>query len=484
MTRRIPTRAAPPVQHLSQPALQPPSAPTSPPIRPHGGIPAHLVKPWALPPQKTYILHNANVVDTAHARIIPRQTVTLRSGLIDSVQPTHSVSHPVLPASASVVEVDLDGRYLCPGLIDCHVHLTAVAGSASLGFDEADLAVSYFRQPFLCQQMLSRGFTSVRDTGGATLALKEAIADDVFPGPRVFLANKAISQTGGHGDVRTAHDKADGDCCQCGTQSSISVVADGVSACLAVAREQLRQGADFIKIMVGGGVASPTDRIENTQFTAAEIRAIADVADSYGTYVTAHAYTAKAIRHAVDNGVRGIEHGNMLDADTARYMAARGVWLTPTLITYKAMGEDQYSAFLPPENQAKNQQVLARGVASLRLAHDAGVTICHGSDLLGPLQAEQSREFGLRAQGLPSPVVLQGATVHAARMLRQEQRLGQTKKGFAADLLVLTANPLDDVSVLDEPEKSVLVVVKNGRVYTSRWSAMEEDTKPRGSMIE
>ncbi|TQV95544.1 hypothetical protein V2A60_000733 [Cordyceps javanica] len=448
------------------------------------GIPETLVKPWKLPPQNIYILHNTNVVDTANGTIIPLQTVTLRDGLIDSVQHTHSYTYPILAASSRVIEVDLDGRYLCPGLIDCHVHLTAVAGSASLGFDESDMAVSYFRQPFLCQQMLSRGFTSVRDTGGATLALKEAIADDVFPGPRVFIANKAISQTGGHGDVRKAHDKTGGDCCQCGAQSSISVVADGVPACLAVAREQLRQGADFIKIMVGGGVASPTDRIENTQFTAAEIRAIADVAESYGTHVTAHAYTPRAIRHAVANGVRGIEHGNLMDADTARFMAENDVWLTPTLITYKAMGEAKYGAFLPPENQAKNQQVLARGVASLRLAHDAGVTICHGSDLLGPLQAEQSREFGLRARGLSSAVVLQGATVNAARMLRQEDALGQVKAGFAADLLVLNSNPLEDVSILDEPEKSVLVVVKNGRVYTSRWSEVAEDTKARSAMIE
>ncbi|KAM3459738.1 hypothetical protein NHJ6243_006571 [Beauveria neobassiana] len=462
---------------------------TTPPIR-QDGIPAKLVKPWTLPPQKTYVLLNANVVDAANGSIVPRQTVVLRDGLIDSVQPTRSYTHPILPASADVIEVDLDGRYLCPGLIDCHVHLTAVAGSASLGFDEADMAVSYFRQPFLCQQMLSRGFTSVRDTGGATLALKEAIADDVFPGPRVFLANKAISQTGGHGDVRKAHDKnggGGGDCCQCGAQSSsISVVADGVPACLAATREQLRQGADFIKIMVGGGVASPTDRIENTQFTAAEVRAVADVADSYGTYVTAHAYTPRAIRHAVDNGVGGIEHGNLLDADTARYMAARNVWLTPTLITYQAMGEPQYSAFLPPANQAKNQQVLARGVAALRVAHDAGVTICHGSDLLGPLQAEQSREFGLRktAAGLPSDVVLRGATVNAARMLGQEHVLGQVRAGFAADVLVLKGNPLEDVGILDEPERSVLVVVKNGRVYTSRWSRMAEDVKSRGVMIE
>lgn len=475
MTKKLVTRPGP--DHPPPPPRGP--SPPTPPQQP-GAIPELLVKPWTLPAQRTYILHNANVVDTLHATILPHQTVTLSRGRIDAVEPSRGYTYPILPSSADVVEVDLNGRYLCPGLIDCHVHLTAVAGSSSLAFDDKDMAVSYFRQPFLCKQMLSRGFTSVRDTGGATLALKEAIADDVFPGPRVFISNKAISQTGGHGDVRGAHDKANsGDCCNCGSSSAISVVADGVPACLAVTRTQLRQGADFIKIMVGGGVASPTDRIENTQFTGEEIRAIAEVARSYGTYVTAHAYTPAAIRHAVSNGVRGIEHGNLIDAETAAYMAEHKVWLTPTLITYKAMGEEKYSAFLPPENQAKNQQVLARGVESLRLAHDAGVTICHGSDLLGPLQAEQSREFGLRAQGLSSDAVLKGATVNAARMLGQEDVLGQIREGFAADVLVLDKNPLEDVSVLDHPESHVLVVVKNGRVYTSRWGEMEEDVKPR-----
>ncbi|KAM3491360.1 hypothetical protein MY3957_005384 [Beauveria namnaoensis] len=392
MTRKI---LVPPVQHPPQPPMQAPptTTTTTPPIR-QDGIPAKLVKPWTLPPQKTYVLHNANVVDAANGSIVPRQTVVLRDGLIDSVQP-HAQLHPPHPPGVGRRHRGRSRRLLpLPGphrLATCTS--PPLAGSAALGFERGRHGrVLLFGSRFSASRLLSRGFTSVRDTGGATLALKEAIADD------------AISQTGGHGDVRKAHDKngggggggGGGDCCQCGAQSSfISVVADGVPACLAATREQLRQGADFIKIMVGGGVASPTDRIENTQFTAAEVRAVADVADSYGTYVTAHAYTPRAIRHAVDNGVGGIEHGNLLDADTA-------------------MGEPQYSAFLPPANQAKNQQVLARGVAALR--------------------AEQSREFGLRktAAGLPSDVVLRGATVNAARMLGQEHVLGQVRAGFAA----------------------------------------------------
>ncbi|UNI17927.1 hypothetical protein JDV02_004234 [Purpureocillium takamizusanense] len=432
------------------------------------GTPARLIKPWMLPPQTSYLFKNANVVDTVEG-VVRKQTVRLADGLIQAVGER-------IGAGSHDVVVDLDGKFLCPGLIDCHVHLSAVAGNASLAASAfpSDPAVSYFRQPFLCAQMLSRGFTTVRDTGGATLALKEAIDDDVFPGPRLVISNKALSQTGGHGDARGPH-QAHQQCCGGGADTLLTQVIDGVPACIQAARHQIRTGADFIKIMVGGGVASPTDRLDNTQFTADEIRAICEVADSYGTYVTAHAYTPKAIRHAVDNGVRCIEHGNLIDEETAKFMADHDVWLVPTLITYQAMSEDKYADFLPPVNRDKNREVLARGVASLRMAHDAGVSICHGSDLLGPLQEEQSREFEIRARALDAAEVLRGATVTAARLLRQDDFLGQVEAGFAADLLVLDANPLEDVSVLARPQQNVLAVMKNGRVYTSRWRQLPED---------
>ncbi|KAK6217252.1 amidohydrolase [Colletotrichum tabaci] len=453
-------------------------------------IPEKLIKPWKLPRQNTYLFVNANVVDTAAGVIIENTTVKISDGLIEKVGEEGGGGgggggDDPASISGDAIVVDLRGKYLSPGLIDCHVHVTSVPGEAGLdgGFG-MDAAVSHFRQPFVCGRILSKGFTTVRDTGGATRALVEAVEDGVFPGPRLFIANKALSQTGGHGDRRGVHDHS-GLCCGGGSGAAgLSVVVDGVPECIRAAREQLRTGADFIKIMVGGGVASPTDRIENVQFTADEIRAISEVARSYGTFVTAHAYTPRAIRHAVDNGVAGIEHGNLLDADTAAYMAARGVWLTPTLVTYDAMGSDRYAGFLPPANQRKNREVLESGLRSLRVAADAGVVICHGSDLLGPLQAEQSREFGIRRRALGDLEVLRSATVNAARMLRQEGFLGQVKGGFAADLVVLNGNPLEDVSILDEPEKSVLAVIKDGRVYTSRWSKLPEDVTEPPVLIE
>ncbi|KAK0616129.1 heme peroxidase-domain-containing protein [Bombardia bombarda] len=444
-------------------------------------IPESVIKPWKLPPQQTYIFTRANVVEPVEGVLIRNADVKISGGQIDYVR-KHQPALPS-PRPSKVIQVDLEGKFICPGLIDCHVHISAVPGESGLegpaSNSRLDAAVSLLRQPFLCSQMLSRGFTTVRDTGGATLALKEALADGVFPGPRLFMANQALSQTGGHGDRRGAHESSP----PCGG-GGLSAVCDGVPECTRAAREQLRKGADFIKIMAGGGVASPTDRLENTQFTAAEVRAICEVAESYGTWVTAHAYTPRAIRHAVDNGVTGIEHGNFIDQDTARYMADKGVWLTPTLVTYDAMASDKYPGFLPPENQRKNEEVLAKGLESLEIAAKAGVAMCYGSDLLGPLTREQSREFGIRAKVLSPKLVLQSATVNAARMLRQDLFLGQVKEAFAADFIILNKNPLENAAILDDPDAHMLAVIKDGRVYVSRWSKLQVDVEQRLSVIE
>lgn len=454
-----------------------------------GSDPEKLIKPWKLPPRKSYILAYANIVDPVAAKVHPNAWVKISDGRVEYIKHAHQ------PSALSSVDdndestiVNCLGQYLCPGLIDAHCHLAAVPGSASLdGSLGDDAGVSYFRQPFVARQSLRRGFTSLRDCGGATLALKEAIADNVFPGPRLFIANRALSQTGGHGDRRGPHDRSSPLSC-CGGQAAdggVSVVVDGVEECVKAAREQLRTGADFIKIMAGGGVASPSDKLSNTQFTAAEIRAIVEVAESYGTFVTAHAYTPRAIRHAVSNGVRGIEHGNFVDEDTAKYMAEHGAWLTPTLVTYEAMADtEKYKGFLPPENAVKNREVLDKGLESLKIAHNAGVKMCYGSDLLGPMTVEQSGEFTIRRKALSDVEVLRAATINPAEMLGQEEFLGQIKAGFAADLLILNENPLRDITVLSRPERHLLAVIKDGRVWESRWSALPVDVRKAEEWIQ
>lgn len=444
------------------------------------------LKPWKHS-RKRYRLINASIIDTKDAQVYANCALDLADGKIRHLSKqdqTVSVKDEVLRWSKhpDMIVVDLQGRYLLPGLIDCHVHLAIPPGEQGLRDTlHQDATTSLLRQPFLAKQMLDRGFTSIRDCGGVSAALREALDEAIFPGPRLFTCGHAISQTGGHGDVRSSKD-AEYTCCG-GHTNRIGRIADGVDQCLHAAREEMRQGADFLKIVVSGGVISPTDRLLSLQYTAEEIQAFTSVARSAGTYVTAHAYTPAAITHAISNGVEGIEHGNLLDKQTAEMMASAGTVLTPTLVTYKAMASKEFAGFLPPSIAAKNLQVLEAGFKSVQLAKKAGVTMVFGTDLVGPLQVMQCEEFSLRKQaGLDALQILQAATINAAKLLRQEDRIGRIKEGYLADLLILNASPLDDIEVLAHPEKHLLAVIKDGRVVTSRWSKLDVESKPRSTI--
>ena len=430
------------------------------------------LKPWARDPPRPYLLVNATIVDVANGSLQPNSSIKLRGGQIESITgPSTLVVQEAQKQGYQIV--DCQGKFVCPGLIDSHVHVMAVPG-----FDDLSYAfgnpndVSVLRQPYVCAQMLHRGFTTIRDCGGATQALKDALNDGVFPGPRLFFAGHALSQSGGHADFRGPHDKAAS--CGCATAGS-GRICNGVSQCMQAVREEVRMGADFIKIMGSGGVASPTDQIDHLQFTGAEIRAMVECAANAGKMVTAHAYTPKAIRHCVENGVLGIEHGNLVDEATARLLAERGAFLTPTLVTYSEMASPKWRGFLPPDSVPKNEKVLRDGLNALATAHAAGVSICFGTDLLGPLGSAQTSEFALRSKVLSPLAILQSATITPARMLGMEGSLGQVKAGFEADLLITAANPLEDATIFDRPEL-VLSVIKEGRVYKSRWDGLLEDT--------
>ncbi|KAK8109446.1 amidohydrolase [Apiospora kogelbergensis] len=426
------------------------------------------LKPWFRPPPKPYLLANANIIDVEAGEIRHSMDVKVEDGKFTSISPSSSASSIV-----GFTIIDCTGRFLCPGLIDSHVHLIAVPGfgelSSAFGNPES---VSLLRQPYVCGQMLGRGFTSVRDCGGAGAALRDAVADGVFPGPRLFLAGHALSQSGGHADFRGPHD---GSMCCGGATTGLGRVCNGVPQCMQAVREEVRGGADFVKIMGSGASAARRTRSTTCSSRAGEIRAMVACADNAGTYVTAHAYTAKAIRHCVDNGVRGIEHGNFLDAETAALMREKGVYLTPTLITYHQMASPRWTGYLPPESQAKNTEVLDAGLRALKIAHDAGVTICFGTDLLGPLGAAQTHEFALRSQVLSPVDVLRSATLNPAKMLGWESALGQIREGYEADVLILSANPLKDVTILDQPDMYILGVMKEGRMYKSRIKGVEDD---------
>ncbi|KAI6869840.1 hypothetical protein D0864_00866 [Hortaea werneckii] len=430
------------------------------------------IKPWLRPAPRSLSLTNAIVIDVVNGTVRGNSMVTLVGGFIERIEDSSKANIETAQQRGNVL-VDCRQNYICPGLIDCHVHLMAVPGFADLSKAFANPNdVSVLRQPYVCAQMLQRGFTSVRDCGGAMFALKEAIEDGVFAGPRLFIAGHALSQSGGHADFRSPHDHSM--CCG-GTTTGLGRVCNGVSECMQAVREEIRSGADFIKIMGSGGVSSPTDKIDHLQFTGAEIRSMVECAANANTYVTAHAYTSRAIRHCIENGARGIEHGNFLDQSTAKLMAEKGCFLTPTLVTYAEMASKKWQGYLPIESATKNTEVLHAGLNALKTAADAGVTICFGTDVLGPLGEAQPKEFAIRSQVLSSLAVLQSATINAARLVGCPDYLGQAREGFSADLLLLAQNPLEDIKVLDNPETNILAVVKEGRVHSSKMEDSKED---------
>jgi imidazolonepropionase-like amidohydrolase len=429
------------------------------------------LKPWSpkTPPTPTQFL-NCKIIDVTKGKVFEAESIGISEGKVAYVGPQEDARPP-----SAKTTVDLGSYFLCPGLIDCHVHLTANSGQATM----RDLFAAHpntiaYRTTWNAKQMLLRGFTTVRDTAGADASLREAISEGLVHGPRLFIAGKALSQTGGHGDLRAAYQGGEHGCCG-GHTPGLARICDGVPACLEAARDELRKGADFLKIMVGGGVASPSDPLEGLQFSAEEIQAITSTARQMGKYVTAHAYTVDAIRHAIDNGVMGIEHGNFIDEETAKLCVAKGVTITPTLVTYKAMSEPPYEDFLPPDGQAKNKRVLSAGVQALKTLHESGVNVCFGTDLLAGMHSRQNEEFAIRQRALPAAEILRSATVNAARLLGCETSLGQIAEGFHADILILDENPLDDITVLDRITKHCRAIIKAGRVVFSRIEGLVVD---------
>ena len=363
-----------------------------------------------------------------------------------------------LTPSPGVATFDATGRFVLPGLIDCHVHVTAVTADLTLLPELSPTYVSFGTARIL-DGMLRRGFTTVRDVGGADYGIHDAQREGLVAGPKVFFGGKALSQTGGHGDPRSRGRIADEDH---PTRPGVSRVADGVTAVRAAARDELRKGAHHVKIMASGGVASPTDRIDSTQYSVAEIEAVVEEAEAANRYVTAHAYTGRAITRAVTAGVRGIEHANLIDDEALAVVKEHGAVLTMNLVTYWALQEEGRDFGLSQENWTKVASVLDQAHDALGRAHAAGLNPAYGTDLLGGMHRHQAKELAIRARTIPVIDVIRGATTVAAALLQREGRLGVIAPRAAGDLVVTDADPVADISVL--AESRLAAVVQDGHL--------------------
>ena len=383
------------------------------------------------------LLQNATLTE-AHGVPRPGHHVLIEDDRIAAI----SDSPIAAPPDATVI--DLAGRHLLPGLVDAHVHV--VASLADLAANAAQpSSLAALRAGRLITAMLDRGFTTVRDVGGADAGFAQAIAEGTVHGPRLVVSGKALSQTGGHCDSRARSDNRPWYEQRVGAMGRL---VDGVDGLRRAAREELRGGAHFIKIMANGGIASPTDPIHALQYSEDEIRAVVEEARNAGTYVSAHLYTDAAIRRAVECGVHSLEHCNLITADTARLAARHGCVAVPTLITYEILATEGASMGLPPDSVAKIETVRSAGLESLQIMADAGLAMAYGSDLLGGMQRHQSGEFALRAAVLPASEVLASATTVAASLCGLDGQVGVLTPGAYADLIVVDADPLHDLSVL------------------------------------
>ncbi len=418
-------------------------------------------------PPSTVLIRNARIFDGQSDHLKEGMSLLIEDHRIKQIAAGD------IPAPKDALVLDARNHVVMPGLIDTHVHLTFslplpalnTADSMYLGVVAAKTA----------EETLMRGFTSVRDMAGPAFGIKKAIDEGLIVGPRVYPSGAMISQTSGHFDFRAPADlhplfggpRARTELLGAGT------LADGEALVLAAVREQLRHGASQIKLAAGGGVASPADPLDVNQYTAEELRAAVKAAEDWGTYVATHVYNPAGIRRALDAGVKSIEHGHLIDEPTMQHLVAKGAFLSTQIIVFisEQKGWDE-------RQKRKQAQALAGADTMMKLAKKYGAKVTFGTDLVAePSQVKrQNEEFGLRLRWFTPVEILRQATSTAADLLAlsgprnpyPDGRLGRLCEGAYADLLIVEGDPLTDIHVLERPSETILLIMKDGRVYKNQ----------------
>ncbi len=397
------------------------------------------------------LLNDVTLIDGTGVDPRPHASVLVEDARIARIASAGAIA---APDGARVI--DCAGRTLMPGLTDAHVHFGLTASSDQ---DPLESHVSYVLKVVENIRLaLDEGFTTVRDAGGLDPAYALAVESGQIAGPRILPSGSFLSITGGHGDHRSPWSDVL-------TPSIPGLVAhaelvDGVDAVRLAARTQLRRGATQLKLFASGGVMSPTDPLESLQFTIEEIAAAVHEANAFGKYAMAHCHTSAAMNNALDAGVRSIEHGSILDEQTARKMADRDAYLVPTLVIIELLSRVPQ---LPEVSRAKMELVHGKTAASVMVAQAAGVRIGSGSDLLGPRQRRRAGELVEKAKHFGAMGAIVSATKTNAELFRAENRIGTVAEGKDADLILVIGNPLDDIAVLVDA-RNIPLVMKAGNV--------------------
>ncbi|QXC52884.1 amidohydrolase family protein (plasmid) [Agrobacterium salinitolerans] len=366
--------------------------------------------------------------------------------------------------------IDCGGRTVIPGLIDAHWHSTLAAVTQTTAMT-GDIGYVHMVAAKEAGATLMRGFTTVRDMGGPAFALKRAVDEGLIPGPRIFPSGAMISQTSGHGDFRTLTElpRTNGELSY-PEKVGVAAIADGADLVLMRTREQLMHGASQIKIMAGGGVASPYDPLEVTQYTERELRAAVEAAEDWGTYVCSHAYTSAAVQRAIRAGIKSIEHGQLVDEDTVKMMGDAGVWwsLQPFL-----MDEDA-NQYPDAERQAAQKQVSEGTVKAFEWAKEYKIPTAFGTDILMTPAgtASQGRQLAKLARFMSPLEALHIGTGANGKLLAMSGgrspysgKLGIIEPGAFADLLVVEGDPEKDLSFLSAPDENFHLIMKGGQIF-------------------
>jgi imidazolonepropionase-like amidohydrolase len=413
------------------------------------------------------LFQNVRIFDGKSAALSAPSNVLVKDNTIARI----SVSPITIETNADVRVIPADGRVLMPGLIDAHWHAFMAATPQILAMT-ADPSYLHLLAAHQAEATLMRGFTTIRDLGGPVFGLKRAIDEGVMSGPRIYPSGAFISQTSGHGDFRFPFEvpRMLGGPLSHSEVVGVAAIADSPDEVRLRAREQLRQGASQIKLMAGGGVASPYNPIESTQYTEAEIRAAVEAADNWGTYVTVHAYIPRAIRQAVAAGVKCIEHGHLIDEPTAELLADKGIWWSLQPFTY----DEDVLATLGPVSRKKALEVFAGTDNAYKLAKKYKIKTAFGTDILfdAKIASRQGSIFAKMVRWYTSAEALKMATADNGELMALSGfinpypgKLGVVEEGALADLLLVDGDPLEDIKLIEDPDKNFLVIMKDGTIY-------------------